>query len=167
MYILLQCQERRQKEKGAAEDEMIRQHHRFIGHEFEQITGDSGGEKRLVGYRPWGDRVRLSDWTTIEICYLLKINWGCSKRDTQGGDEVFWRTLNSRDESRITAQCVPKHLCSFSSSHGPALFPFLSYCCAFFMPLWLCICSGTTLINVCYSVKSGKTTQKSQLFYIM
>ena len=36
---------------------------------------DSGGQRRLVGCRPWGARVRLSD-RTIEICYLLKINWG-------------------------------------------------------------------------------------------
>ena len=31
-----------QKEKGAAEDEMVRQHHWLNGHEFEQTPGDSG-----------------------------------------------------------------------------------------------------------------------------
>ena len=30
----------RQKEKGAAEDEMVRQYHRLNGREFEQIPGD-------------------------------------------------------------------------------------------------------------------------------
>ena len=34
---------RRQKEKGAAEDKMVRQHHQFNGYEFEQTPGDSGG----------------------------------------------------------------------------------------------------------------------------
>ena len=33
----------RQKEKGAAEDKMVRQHHQLNGHEFEQTLGDSGG----------------------------------------------------------------------------------------------------------------------------
>ena len=32
----------RQKEKGAAEDEMVREHHRLNGQEFEQTPGDSG-----------------------------------------------------------------------------------------------------------------------------
>ena len=42
----------RQKEKGAAEDEMVRQHHQLNEHEFEQTPGDSGGERSLVC--PWG-----------------------------------------------------------------------------------------------------------------
>ena len=33
----------RQKEKGVAEDEMVRQHHWLSGHEFEQTWGDSEG----------------------------------------------------------------------------------------------------------------------------
>ena len=33
----------RQKEKGAAEDEMVGWHHRLSGHEFEQTLGDSEG----------------------------------------------------------------------------------------------------------------------------
>ena len=32
----------RQKEKRAAEDEMVRQDHQLNGHEFEQTPGDSG-----------------------------------------------------------------------------------------------------------------------------
>ena len=38
----------RQKEKGVAEDEMFKQHHRLNGHEFEQTAGDSG-RGSLVG----------------------------------------------------------------------------------------------------------------------
>ena len=34
--------DRRQEEKGAAEDEMVVWHHRLNGHEFEQTLGDSG-----------------------------------------------------------------------------------------------------------------------------
>ena len=35
------------KEKGAAEDEMVRQHHQLNGHEFEQTPGDSRGQRSL------------------------------------------------------------------------------------------------------------------------
>ena len=38
----------RQKEKGVAEDEMVRQHHRLNGRELEQTLGDSGGQRNLV-----------------------------------------------------------------------------------------------------------------------
>ena len=43
----------RQK-KGAAEDEMVRQHHQFNGQEFEQTPGGGGGQKSLVCCSPWG-----------------------------------------------------------------------------------------------------------------
>ena len=36
------------KGEGAAEDEMVRQHH-WLNGEFEQIPGDSGGQRRLAG----------------------------------------------------------------------------------------------------------------------
>ena len=42
--------ESRQKEKRAAEDNMVRWHY----YEFEQTPGDSGGQKSLVGCSPWG-----------------------------------------------------------------------------------------------------------------
>ena len=44
----------RQKEKGAAENEMVRQHHQDKGREFEQTLADSGGQGNLVGCSPWG-----------------------------------------------------------------------------------------------------------------
>ena len=44
----------KQKEKGAAEDEMVRWHHRLNRHEFEQIPVDSGGQRNLVCYSLWG-----------------------------------------------------------------------------------------------------------------
>jgi len=47
-----------QEEKGVAEHEMVRQHHWFNGHEFEQTPGDSGGQKSLACCSSWGRRVR-------------------------------------------------------------------------------------------------------------
>jgi len=40
----------RQKEKGGTEDEMVRYNHWLNGHEFEQTSGDSGGQMNLVCY---------------------------------------------------------------------------------------------------------------------
>ena len=48
----------KQKEKGAAEDEMVRWHHWLNGHEFGQTPGDSGGQRSLMCYSPWDCRVR-------------------------------------------------------------------------------------------------------------
>ena len=42
----------RQKEKRAAEDELVRQHHRLNGYELEQTLGDSGGQKSLASCSP-------------------------------------------------------------------------------------------------------------------
>ena len=45
----------RQKEKEAAQDEMVRWHHwPNIGHESEQTLGDGEGQRRLACCRPWG-----------------------------------------------------------------------------------------------------------------
>ena len=45
-----------QKEKGPAEDEIVREHHQFNGYEFEQTLGDSGGQRSLVCGSPWGSQ---------------------------------------------------------------------------------------------------------------
>ena len=46
----------RQKEKGAVEDEMVREHHQLNGYEFEQTPGDSGGQRSLVCCNSWGSQ---------------------------------------------------------------------------------------------------------------
>ena len=40
-----------------SEDEIVRWHNQFNGHEFEQNLGDSGGRRSLACYSPWGRRV--------------------------------------------------------------------------------------------------------------
>ena len=46
--------DRWQKEKRAAEDEMVRRHHRLSEHEFEQTPGDGDGQGSLACCHPWG-----------------------------------------------------------------------------------------------------------------
>ena len=53
----------RQEEKRAAENEMVRQHHRFNGHEREQTPGDSEGQGNLVCCSPWGSKESdMTEW---------------------------------------------------------------------------------------------------------
>ena len=46
----------RQKEKAVAEDEMVTEHHWLTGHDFEQTLGDSGGQRSLTCWSPWGHK---------------------------------------------------------------------------------------------------------------
>ena len=50
-----------QKEKGAADDEMVTWHHWLNGHEHEQISGDSEGQGSLVHCSPQGHRQDLTN----------------------------------------------------------------------------------------------------------
>ena len=45
-----------QEERKAAEYEMVRQHHQLNGYEFEQILGDSEGQRRLACCSLWGHK---------------------------------------------------------------------------------------------------------------
>ena len=42
------------EEKGMTK--MVGWHHQLKGHEFEQILGDSGEQRSLACYRPWGGK---------------------------------------------------------------------------------------------------------------
>ena len=46
----------RQKEKGVAEDEMVRSHHQLNGHEFEQTSGDGKQQESPPCCSPWGHK---------------------------------------------------------------------------------------------------------------
>ena len=46
----------RWKEKRGTEDEMVRQHHWLNGHEFEQTSGDSEGQKSLAWCSLWSHK---------------------------------------------------------------------------------------------------------------
>ena len=39
-----------------AEDEIVREHHRLKGHEFEQTLGDSEGQTNLECCSPWSHK---------------------------------------------------------------------------------------------------------------
>ena len=46
----------RPEEKGVTEDEMTEWHHQLNGHEFEQTSGDSEGQRSLACCSPWGHK---------------------------------------------------------------------------------------------------------------
>ena len=53
-----------QEEKGMTKDEMVGQHHRLNGHEFEQTPGDGEGQGILAC--PWG--CKMSNMTEQMNC---------------------------------------------------------------------------------------------------
>ena len=66
----------RHKKKGVTEDEMVRWHHWFNGHEFEQIPGDSEGQRKpgmlqAVGFAK--SQTRLNDWTGTSVNYIYHV----------------------------------------------------------------------------------------------
>ena len=50
------CDTEGKEEKGETEDELVGQHHRLDGHEFEQTPGDSKGQGNLVCCSSWGHK---------------------------------------------------------------------------------------------------------------
>ena len=57
--------------QGAAESEMVKQHHQLNGYEFTQTPRDSEGQGSLVCYSPWGRKESdtLTNWKTATISF--------------------------------------------------------------------------------------------------
>ena len=69
------------QKKGVREDEMVREHQRLNGHEFEQIPGDGGGQRSLAYCSPWGhkesDRTELlNNKKYMCVCLCVCVNAG-------------------------------------------------------------------------------------------
>ena len=72
----------RQKEKGAAEDEMVGWHHRFQGHELGQACRDSEGQGGLACCSPRG--CKQSDttcWLNNKRNWFIMLCWSLLYRD--------------------------------------------------------------------------------------
>ena len=63
----------RQKEKREAEGEMVREHHRLNGHEFEPARGDREGQRNLACCSPWGHKESDGTWRLNSITTLLTL----------------------------------------------------------------------------------------------
>ena len=68
--------DRRQKEKRAAEDKMVRLHHWLNRHESEQTLGDGEGQGSQVCCSPWNcSQIQLSYWTTPWSRSIFQTTW--------------------------------------------------------------------------------------------
>ena len=45
-----------ESKRRIAEDKMVREHQWFNGHKFEQTLGDTGGQRSLASWSPWGPK---------------------------------------------------------------------------------------------------------------
>ena len=60
--------DRRQEEKGAAENEVVGWHHQCNGHEFERTPGDGKGLGSLACCSPWGHKeLDMTEWVNNSI----------------------------------------------------------------------------------------------------
>ena len=89
----------KRREKGTREDEMVGWHHRFHGHEFEQVLGAGDGQGSLAGRSPWGckesDTTEWLNWTE------LKGRENLSKKKGRGQHNCY----------RLSMFPVKAHLC--------------------------------------------------------
>ena len=104
------------KERETAEDEMIRQHHQFNGHEFEQTQGDSGGQRSLACSSPWGHKesditseqqqhVRLTsidDTTKINSFHLVVHTCMCISSSPE-----WWKYFTMNSNCFLTRGLLP------------------------------------------------------------
>ena len=65
------------KEKGATENDLVRQHHRLNGYEFEQTPGNSREQRSLTCYSPWGSQSVRFDLAAEQ--WLLTCSWANQK----------------------------------------------------------------------------------------
>ena len=66
------------KEKGVAEDELVRWHHWLNGQEFEQTPGDSEGQGSLECCSPWGCKESdMTEWLNKRV----KLKWTHHKKE--------------------------------------------------------------------------------------
>ena len=75
--------DRRQKEKGMTENEMVGWHHLLKGQEFEQTLGIGDGQGSLACFSPWGSQRVGHDWAT-------ELNWP----QVDSWFPFFWKDYN-------------------------------------------------------------------------
>ena len=71
--------DRRQKEKGITEEEMVGWHHRLNGHEFDLAPGDSEGQGCLACCSPWKHKELDSTEQLNNKKILRSTNDGCQQ----------------------------------------------------------------------------------------
>ena len=70
--------DRRQKEKGIPEEEMVGWHHQLNGHEFDLVPGDSEGQGCLACCSPWKQELDSKEQLNNEKI-LRSTNDGCQQ----------------------------------------------------------------------------------------
>ena len=90
----------RQKERRAAEDEMVRWHHGLNGHESEQTLGYSEGQGSMACCSPW----RCKEWDTtwqlnknksVSITYWTQFPPHTKLKTSSPGSSSLWQPLSS------------------------------------------------------------------------
>ena len=76
-----------------AEDEMVRWHHQLSGHEFEQISRDSGGQRSLACCSPWESQRVGHDLAIEQQQQNPNTNMGLSEKCMFLFLDVFYQSI--------------------------------------------------------------------------
>ena len=77
---------------------MVGWHHWLNGHEFEQTPGDSGGQKSLACYSPWGHKEldTIEQWTITIGSYTLIITLNVNELTAPAKRHTGWVDMKTR-----------------------------------------------------------------------
>ena len=102
--------DRRQKKKGKAEVERIREHHQLNGHEFEQILRDNGGQRSFAGYIQFMGLQRAGyDFETEQHGISMNKGWGfvsAGHMQTHGRGRWVRGSTGQEDRSRLGLRAI-------------------------------------------------------------
>ena len=131
LLILTTRKNWRQKAKRTTEDEMVRQHHQFNGHKFEQTLRDSEGQGSLACWSPWGHKeldtteeltsckstVIHHSWTNLPLHQWINL-WHFCNSLTLATALPTWKFLSP---SRSALVLVRFHsMSTFQHGHSPS-----------------------------------------------
>ena len=99
-FVFPNIHEKKKKEKGTTEDEMVGWHHRLNGHGFGWTPGVGDGQGGLACWGSWGhkesDTTERLNWTELNIqqgqAYLIHL---CKPKHLNTWDTILWSLLNA------------------------------------------------------------------------
>ena len=107
------------REKGMAEDKMVRLHHWLNGHEFAQTLGDSEGQGSLACYSPWSHKDSdMTSWPKKNK-YFIQIFFFSTSAPFLFHHPILDTTLHSviMNTDQIFCRMTPKwYLSNFSET---------------------------------------------------
>ena len=118
------CWQTEGRRRGTTEDEMVRWHHQFDGHEFEQAPEVGDGQGSLVCCSPWGheesnmtERLNWTDWLSFFPSWISRIPSGTTFLLPEASPCIYFyiwtiqMVQNSKEDECSMIDVSLPHLC--------------------------------------------------------